>query len=271
MNSELEQSALGKYEKLKELILEKGRMAVAFSAGVDSTFLLASAKKILGDDVIGITVQITSVPEKELVNSKLFCQKAGITQIVVPVDLFSIEGFEQNPKDRCYVCKKAIFTRLLDVARLNGMECVAEGSNADDINDYRPGMRALSELGIFSPLLEAGLTKEEIRYLSREMGLPTWDKPSQACLASRIPYGEQITEEKLRIVERSEQLIRDLGFENVRVRMHGDMARIEIDKADFERMLIEGIRERISDTLREFGFSYVTLDLNGYRTGSMNI
>ena len=270
MGYDIEQSSLEKYERLKELLLTKKELAVAFSAGVDSTFLLAAAHKLMGDKVIAITMHMNSATEKDINAAKLFCQKAGITQIVIPFPELDIEGFAENPPDRCYICKKALFTRMQLVAAQNGISCVAEGSNADDSHEIRPGMRALQELGIFSPLMEIGFTKEEIRFLSKEMELPTWDKKSQACLSSRIPYGERITEEKLRAVERSEQLIRDLGFDTVRVRVHGNIARIETDPEDFEKLLRVGIRERIDETLKRFGFTYVTLDLTGYRTGSLN-
>lgn len=260
-----------KYDLLCDLIREKGRLAVAFSSGVDSTMLLKTAADVLSGNVIAVTARSVSFPERESNESVRFCSQIGVPQIIVETDQFSIEGFADNPADRCYICKKALFGAIIEAARNNGFDTVAEGSNMDDLSDYRPGLRAIAELGVMSPLREAGLFKEEIREISRELGLPTWSKPSFACLATRFVYGEKITEEKLRRVDRSEQLLMDMGFHQLRVRIHGSdgkLARIEVMPDELPRLLAD--REEICRKLREFGFDYVTMDMDGYRTGSMN-
>ena len=206
----------------------------------------------------------------ELEAAQAFCRERGIRQNVISAEDLNLDGVRHNPPDRCYHCKKEIFGKMLEVAAREGIAAVAEGSNMDDIGDYRPGMRAIQELKILSPLLEAGLTKQDIRALSRELGLSTWDKPSFACLASRFVYGETITDEKLRMVDRAEQLLLELGFRQFRVRIHGNLARIELLQTELHRAAEEETREIIVSKLKEFGFSYVTLDLAGYRTGSMN-
>ncbi len=259
-----------KQAKLKELLLSYGNLAVAFSGGVDSTFLLQTAHDVLGDRALAVTAAPVFVPPRELQEAKDFCSSRGIQQIVIPAEALNIDSVRHNPPDRCYHCKHEIFGNILRVAGENGISFVAEGSNTDDVGDYRPGMRAIRELGVKSPLLEAGLSKEDIRALSREMGLPTWDKPSFACLASRFVYGEQITDERLFMVDRAEQLLMDLGFRQFRVRIHGDLARIELLPEDLETLIRQDLREKVYRSLKEYGFSYVTLDLAGYRTGSMN-
>ncbi|MBO5543263.1 MAG: ATP-dependent sacrificial sulfur transferase LarE [Oscillospiraceae bacterium] len=259
-----------KQAKLKELLLSYGNLAVAFSGGVDSTFLLQTAHDVLGDRALAVTAAPVFVPPRELQEAKDFCRSRSIRQIVIPAEALNIDSVRHNPPDRCYHCKHEIFGNILRVAGENGISFVAEGSNTDDVGDYRPGMRAIRELGVKSPLLEAGLSKEDIRALSREMGLPTWDKPSFACLASRFVYGERITDERLSMVDRAEQLLMDLGFRQFRVRIHGDLARIELLPEDLEKLIRQDMRERVYRALKEYGFSYVTLDLAGYRTGSMN-
>lgn len=259
-----------KYEKLKEYIRSLGSVAVAFSGGVDSAFLLRVAKDVLGDQVIAVTAASCSFPKRESEEAKRFCKQQSVRQVICETEELEIEGFRQNPKNRCYLCKHALLEKIWQIAKENGMNAVAEGSNMDDMGDYRPGLAAVRELGVCSPLRDAGLTKKEIRELSKMLGLETWNKPSFACLASRFVYGETISEEKLHMVEEAEQLLLDLGFRQVRVRIHDRMARIEIMHQEFSRMIEPGTREKVYDRLKELGFSYIALDLGGYRTGSMN-
>lgn len=259
-----------KYKLLQENIKELGSVAVAFSSGVDSTFLLKAAHEVLGDKAVAVTARASAFPKRESGEAAAFCEKEGIRQIVYEFDVMSVDGFSQNPPDRCYLCKRALFGNIQRLAAENDLAWVIEGSNMDDNQDYRPGHRAIAELGIKSPLRDAGLTKAEIRELSRELGLPTWDKPSYACLASRFVYGEGITAEKLSMVERSEAYLMEQGFRQMRVRVHGNLARIEVLPEDFERLLDPKLRLGITEKLREYGFSYVSLDLAGFRSGSMN-
>ncbi|MBR3278787.1 MAG: ATP-dependent sacrificial sulfur transferase LarE [Lachnospiraceae bacterium] len=255
---------------LTERIKTAGKLAVAFSGGVDSTYLLYKAHEVLGGDCIAVTVRSQVITDEEYEWTAAFCKQIGVKQEVIDFDVFSVENFADNPPDRCYHCKRRIFEAVSGAARENGIQAVADGSNVDDTGDYRPGMRALAELGIISPLKEAGLSKSDIRILSKEAGLATWDHPSAACLASRFAYGEKITPPGLERVAAAEKFIKDFGFEGIRVRVHGDIARIEADPADIPLLTYERARKEISAELRRLGFKYVTMDMDGYRTGSMN-
>ena len=242
---------------------------MAFSGGVDSTFLLKAAHDALGDDnVIALTAVSCIVPERERGEARTFCQREGIRQIICEPRVLEMTAFRTNPPDRCYYCKRDVFSMFQRTAAEQGFFIVADGSNADDTGDYRPGMRAAAELGVQSPLRDAGLTKADIRALSRTWGLSTWDKPSAACLASRVAYGEPITEEKMKRVDAAETFLQDLGFRQVRLRVHGDLARIETVPDDFPLLLSH--RAEVTEKCKALGFAYVTMDLTGYRTGSMN-
>ena len=257
-----------KYQTLRAMINTYGKVAVAFSGGVDSTFLVKVCHDVLKENCLACICVADAFPAREKNRAVAFCEKHGIAYTMIPVDVMHLDAFINNPPDRCYHCKKEIFKAILQTAAQRGFDVVCEGSNRDDDSDYRPGHKALSELGICSPLREADLYKEEIRILSKQMGLETWDKPSFACLASRFSYGQTITKEKLQWVEKAEQFLENKGFRQYRVRIHEDLALLEVLPEQME-MLFEMRREIVRE-LKQIGFHYVTIDLQGFRTGSMN-
>jgi uncharacterized protein len=259
-----------KYESLKKYIKELGSVVVAFSGGVDSTFLTKVCYDVLKDKAMAVTATSSTYPEREFKEAIKLAEEIGVKHKIIRSEELEIEGFSKNPINRCYYCKSELFSKLKRVADEEGMKYVLDGTNADDQGDFRPGRRAAKELGVKSPLLECGFTKDDIREMSLKLGLPTWNKPAYACLSSRFPYGEEITSQKLSMVERAEDYLLKLGFVGFRVRHHGDIARIELRKDQINRMLNEDIRKDVVSKLKEIGFKYVAIDIEGYRTGSMN-
>lgn len=257
-----------KLASLRAILHKYGSVAIAFSGGVDSALLLKVAHDVLGEKAIALTIRSSQFPSGELEATMDFCKQEGIRQIIVDFDPFSVRGFSANQLDRCYHCKRAFLALLLEAAKSEGFENLLEGSNLDDDNDYRPGMRAVKELGIASPLREALLTKDEIRVLSRTFGLSTWNKQSLACLASRIAFGEPITNERLMAIDKVEKLLQEFFAGQVRLRLNGGDARIEVEPNHFNEVIAH--REELLKALSSYGFKHISLDLNGYRTGSMN-
>lgn len=258
-----------KYKNLINHLKQLNKVVIAFSGGVDSTFLAKAAKEALGDNAIAVTVISPYIPKWEVEEARLIAKSIGIRHEFLEIPII-IDEIKFNPLNRCYLCKKAIFTKIKELAKHYGFEYVIDGSNADDTKDYRPGLKALNELNIKSPLLENQITKLEIRGFSKELNLPTWDKPSYACLLSRIPYDEEISIKDLDKIEKSEKYLIDLGFRAIRVRCHGELARIEVPKEHIPKIVELELAGRISKSLKEFGFKYVTLDMDGYRVGSLN-
>ncbi|HUW64090.1 MAG TPA: ATP-dependent sacrificial sulfur transferase LarE [Spirochaetia bacterium] len=264
----MDQVMKDKLAKLKGMLKDMDSVVIAYSGGVDSTFLLGTAVDVLGDRALAVTATSSTYPAEELAEAQKLAAGLGARQKLIVSEELDIEGFADNPPNRCYYCKRELFSKLLAVAGSEGLNYVLDGTNYDDVGDHRPGMTAAKELGVRSPLKEAGLTKEDIRQLSRGMGLSTWDKPSFACLSTRFPYGTKITKEKLSQVDKGEIFLRSLGFQQFRIRHHGEMARIEISRDQFP-LLLENA-EQIVNELKARGFTYVAMDLQGYRTGSMN-
>jgi uncharacterized protein len=258
-----------KYQRLLAFIAAQGSAAVAFSGGVDSSFLCHAAAAALGARAIAVTIVSPMLPKSEIDCAVDVARRVGIEHIFVEESGID-EEVAANPKERCYFCKKIEFGHILEAARERGIKAVLDGSNMDDLGDYRPGLKALEELRIVSPLREAGLTKAEIRELSRRFDLPTWDKPAFACLASRIPYGERISREKLHRVEQAEETLRSMGFRQFRVRSHGDIARIEVAPEERRIFFDEGLLDSVSRTLKSYGFLYVAFEAGGYMMGNMN-
>jgi uncharacterized protein len=259
-----------KWDRLKSLLREMQLAVLAYSGGVDSSLLLRAASEVLGPHLIAVTAVSETYPPLELAAAKEFASSLGVTHRILRTEELGMEEFARNSPERCYFCKRELFGKLRQIADTEGIQFILDGSNTDDLKDHRPGRRAAQEFSVRSPLMEAGLSKSEVRELAHALNLSVWDKPSLACLSSRIPYGTRITPEILQTIQTAEDHLRVLGFRQVRVRHHGDTARIEIDPEDFGRLLSGDMARRITSGLKQSGFTYVCLDLEGYRTGSMN-
>lgn len=260
-----------KYDRLRGILQEMGSVVIGYSGGVDSSLLLRVAADVLGTRALAVIGQSETYPTREFEEAVALATTMGARYLVVRTEETDQIKFRENPADRCYYCKTELFSKLGDVARQENIPWIADGTITDDLGDYRPGMRAKSEKHVRSPLLEAGLNKEEVREISRELGLATWDKPAFACLSSRFPYGTGITRENLTRVDAAETFLRDHGFRQFRVRFHDtNTARIEIPPSDLQRLVTEPLRSELVRHLKDLGFIYITLDLQGYRTGAMN-
>lgn len=258
------------YDRLKLLLGEMGGVVIGYSGGVDSTLLAKAATDVLGERAVCVTIESCLNPGFEVDEALSLAETLGLNLVRLKVDVFDLEHVSDNDAERCYHCKKALFSKMVEIAKERGIPYVVDGSNADDERDYRPGSRATAELGVRSPLKELGFTKDQVRAMSREIGLPTWDKPSYACLASRVPYGTPLTAALLQQIEEAESVLRDLGFHQFRVRHHGDLARIELMPTEMEKLTAPETRSHVVREFRSIGYKYVAMDLAGYRTGSMN-
>lgn len=259
-----------KYNLLKTNIKSLESVIVAFSGGVDSSFLLHTASSVLGKNVLAVTANSPTYTKDELSYARLFARKLGIKHIIIKTEEFNNPEFIKNPKNRCYFCKKELFSKLKGIAEKEGYKTVVDGQNFDDKNDYRPGSVASEEANINSPLKESALSKVDIRLISKKLGLSTWDRPAQACLSSRFPYGDEINKKDLVRIQKAEKLLRSFGFNNLRVRHYGKLCRIEVDRDQIKKIFQGKAQDKIIASFKNLGYTYVTLDLEGYRTGSMN-
>jgi uncharacterized protein len=259
-----------KFNKLKEDLRKMRRVIIAYSGGIDSTLLLKAASLSGLDDILAVTANSESFPEEELAFVKKMTSTLNIKSIIIHTEELKDENYASNPRDRCYYCKKELFSKLREIAIRENFNFILDGTNVDDIDDWRPGRQAAKEFGIVSPLLEAGLNKNEIREISRRLGLPTWNKPATPCLSSRIPYGQRITAEALKRIDKAEGFIKRFGIKELRVRDHSGIARIEVTPNEFANLIENSVREKIVAFLKSLGYRYITLDLQGFRSGSLN-